>query len=215
VSNDTPRGWKTAARDRVRRIIAVTPDGPVTGDDGAFLTGLLGRHPCAAEKIGPGVAWISIGPVPGYASRGLFVHRADGTCTDFSWRECITPTSHADQVRKAMRQAVAGQILDFQRQRTAPDGLLTCDATGARLPAEAIEIDHAPPEFTVLADWYASLYGGYDGVTLMPSQDGQAGRTLAPPHDAKWPAVHAAAARLQVLARNMHHEITRNRRSGS
>lgn len=84
------RGWKKDARELCRAIASTTPDGPVTGAGGEFLASLLAEHPDAAEKIGPGIAYICVGPVPGHRTRGFTVHRTDGTSTDFAWTECIT-----------------------------------------------------------------------------------------------------------------------------
>ncbi|HET9895903.1 MAG TPA: hypothetical protein VFQ44_13330 [Streptosporangiaceae bacterium] len=53
VLDDTPRGWKTKARDRRREIIETVENGKLVKDDDAeFLMWLLDRHPRAAEKVG-------------------------------------------------------------------------------------------------------------------------------------------------------------------
>lgn len=203
------RGWKTVARDRVRQIVRDTPDGPVTGADGEFLAWLLGRHPCTEEKTGCGIAFIAVGPVPGYRSRGLFVHRADGTSTDFSWRECITGSAHGTLVRKAMRQAVADQVITF-KQSAAETGGLKCAACGQPVAWTDVNVDHHPLSFIAMADRYAEVCGGYDMIELTPSEEGQIGRRLEPGHEVTWVLYHQSAARLRILCVPCHRSLPRD-----
>jgi hypothetical protein len=208
-----PRGWKTKARDRCRAIVRDTPDGPVTGTEGAFLAALLTLHPDADEKIGSGIAFIAVGPVPRFRSRGFTVHRTDGTSTDFSWLECISPTSHRARVLTAMREAVVDQILTF-KQAEADAGRLRCAITGAGLTWTDAEVDHLPPTFLTLADNYAAQVGGYDKVRLVPSADGMIGQPLAPDDERAWVLYHQREARLRILSRPAHAEVTRQQRTG-
>jgi hypothetical protein len=204
------RGWKKAARELCRDIAANVPDGPVAGQLGEFLAALLRRHPDADEKIGPGIAHICVGSVPGYRSRGFTVHRTDGTSTDFSWRACITEPSHAAQVNKAMRQAVAGQILDYKRAEAAA-GRLRSAITGDELAPDDAEVDHFSPSFAALADRYAEVAGGYDAIGLAPSADGQIGQRLDPDHEIIWQAYHQQAARLRILSKAEHARLSKER----
>lgn len=207
-----PRGWKTRARDRCRQIARDTPDGPVTGLDGDFLAWLLTRHPDAIQKVGSGIAWVSVGPVPGYpGTRGFTVHRLDGTSTDFSWRECLTGSSHRTRVLAAMRAAIVPQILAF-KQEQASANRLRCAITGATLTWDDVHVDHLPPEFSTLADGYAAMHGGYDAISLLPSMDSMIGRPLASWHETAWRRYHQCYARLQILSVHVHREITRERR---
>jgi hypothetical protein len=202
------RGWKKAARELCQSIVADVPDGPVTGQLGEFLAALLRRHPDADEKIGPGIAHICVGTVPGYRSRGFTVHRTDGTSTDFSWRACITEPSHASQVNKAMRQAVGDQIKAYKRAETSA-GRLRSAITGNELAPDDAEVDHFSPSFAALADRYAEVAGGYDAIGLAPSADGQIGQRMDPDHEAVWVRYHQRAARLRILSKAEHAEISR------
>ncbi len=206
-----PRGWKTKARNRCRSIVANTPDGPVTGADGDWLAALLTLHPDAGEKIGKGIAFIALGPVPGRKSRGFTVHRTDGTSTDFSWLECITPTSHRTRVLTAMREAVEPQRIAF-KQAEEKAGRLRCGVCGTDLTWPDTEIDHLPPVFQTLADTYAETAGGYDKIKLVPSADGMIGQPLVPGDEQVWILYHQHTARLRVLCRPCHHEVTRQQK---
>lgn len=212
VNTALPRGWKTRARAWCQRIAREAPDGPVTGPDGEFLAALLRRHPDADEKTGPGISFIAVGTVPGYRSRGFTVHRTDGTVTDFSWRDCITAPSHASQVKKAMRQAVTGQILAY-KQAEADAGRLRSAITGDELAWDDAEVDHFSPAFIALADRYAEAAGGYDAIPLSPSRDGQAGQKLDPGHEVVWVTYHERTARLRILSRAEHAKISREQQS--
>lgn len=206
------RGWKAIARDWCRQIARETPDGPVTGPDGQFLAALLTRHPDAIQKIGPGIAYISVAAVPGHPNtRGFTVHRTDGTSTDFSWVECITESSHRTRVLTAMREAVVPQILTF-KQRQSDSGQLRCAVTGASLDWDDVHVDHLPPGFGALADDYATMHGGYAAIGLLPSRDKQIGRPLVTWHETAWQNYHQHHARLQILSVAAHLEITRERR---
>lgn len=189
-------------------IVRTTPDGPVTGPDGDWLAALLTLHPDAAEKTGSGVAFIAVGPVPGKKSRGFTVHRTDGSVTDFSWLECISPTSHRTRVLTAMREAVAGQVTAF-KQSEADAGRLRCAITGEELSWGDAEVDHADPVFQALADRYAEVSGGYDKIRLVPSADGMIGQPMVPEDERVWQLYHEHAARLRILSRAAHREVTR------
>jgi hypothetical protein len=53
-----------------------------------FLCDLVARHPRAAEKIGKGISHFTIGTGL-YGTLCLYLHRVDGTRTDFSYLKCV------------------------------------------------------------------------------------------------------------------------------
>nr|MCU0649682.1 DCL family protein [Gemmatimonadaceae bacterium] len=84
-------GTQKSAMDEARRVRDRYADGQmVTGDDVDFLMDLLYLHSEAADKIGSGVAGFSVDRDHVYrTTRCFFVHRTDGSSTDFSFENCI------------------------------------------------------------------------------------------------------------------------------
>jgi hypothetical protein len=186
-----PRGWKTWAAGRCREIITRNTDGMLLSpDDAAFVSTILARHPNAAIKIGCGISGFTTATTGG---RHFVAIRADGTRTDFSWKEALSPASHRQLVLKAMRNAIGQQAWDYRKSREP----LHCDLDPAH--PEPFHVDHADPRFTVLADLYASAQGGYDGVPLRPHADGDVNTELRADHRAAWAGYHQAYARLRIL----------------
>ncbi|MDK9661427.1 DCL family protein [Propionibacterium freudenreichii] len=62
---------------------------PITGDDGAFVSGLFALHPDTVEKSGPGVRCFVVGQSFHGPQLNLFVIRTDGTVDDFSIRRAV------------------------------------------------------------------------------------------------------------------------------
>jgi hypothetical protein len=215
IKDSMPRGWKKAATARCQAITAEAADGqPITGDDAEWLSELITRHPCADEKIGPGIAWFTAGVVLPFKTRGLFVHRVDGTVTDFSWRTCITAPDHSSMVRAAMRRAVELQVTEF-KAASARNGGLYDAVTGEPLTWDNVHVDHAPPVFIIIANAYASLFGGYEAIPLTPSRDGQIGRALDGEHQQKWAGWHAFFARLRIVSVATNLSLLRIQQSGA
>jgi hypothetical protein len=188
---DVPRGWKTWAAQHCREIIARNTDGILLPpDETAFVWSVLARHPDVAAKIGCGVSGFTTGTTGG---RHFVIIRADGTRTDFSWKQALSPASHRQLALKAMRAAVTRQTLDYRDSREP----LYCDFNPAH--PGPFHVDHADPGFIVLADLYASAQGGYDGVPLRPHADGDVTTELRADHAAAWAGYHQAYARLRIL----------------
>jgi Protein of unknown function (DUF3223) len=198
VLDDTRRGWKKQAMARCHEIVDGTADNEsVVGEDFEFLLWLLDRHPRASEKIGDGVASFTVQPIA-MGTRGFIIHRVDGSSTDFSYYKCISMPNDAAQVRKAMRRAVADQVIEFKRIAVT-QGPLVCAVTGELLTWDSAHVDHAPPVFLTLADQWAALMGGYPAIHLSPTKDGEIGRTLVDPKP--WQAFHQEHACLRIVSR--------------
>lgn len=213
-ANKMPRGWKKQATARCQAIAASTPYGqPITGADAEWLTWLITRHPCAHEKIGPGIAWFTTFRGP-FNTRGFYLHRVDGTATDFSWRACITAPDHPSMVRAAMRRAIDPQITDFKAAADKAGPLLDA-VTGEALTWDNVHVDHAPPVFALIANAYAALVGGYEAIQLTPSQDGQIGRSLTSEHEHNWTVWHATFARLRIVSVATNLSLLRRQQSST
>jgi hypothetical protein len=196
--DDTRRGWKKEAKARCHEIVERTANGQMVSDeDAAFLHWLLDRHPCAADKIGVGVAGFTVEAI-GMATRGFMLHRFDGSSTDFSYYKCITSPSEVGLARKAMRRAVVDQVIEFKRA-SAARGTLVCAVTGEILDWDSAHVDHAPPIFVTLADQWAEHVGGYTAIQLLPTEDGELGRCMADPEP--WAAFHRDRAELRIVSR--------------
>lgn len=176
--------------------------------DEAYLAELLERHPHADEKIGVGIAGIGVQTVPGYRTRGFYVQRIDGTRTDFSYRQCLTPSTPRADVIQAMRLAIADQIIAFKIARF--DG--RCEVTGEPLDWHDADIDHAEPLFKDIADAFADLYGGYEHITLLPSIDNGIGQELHPDITAHFQAFHRDRAVLRIVSKPTNQMLYQERR---
>ena len=190
---ELPRGWKTRAREICRDIIARTPDGaPVRPGDAEFVMALLARHPDAVGKTGCGVAWLTTATTGG---RHFVVVRVDGSRTDFSWKECISPSSRVQRVHRAMRAAITLQIQAF-RDSQEP---LAC-ALDAAHPGP-YHVDHANPTFQELVAAFTAepAIGGYDGIRLRPHRDGDVNAELEVSDAQLWQLYHQRYAILRIL----------------
>jgi Protein of unknown function (DUF3223) len=216
MAEPMPRGWKKHATERCRAIVAMTAPGqPVTGDDAEWLTWLVTtRHPCASEKIGAGISWFTTQVVMPFRTLGLVIRRVDGTATDVSWRECITPRDHSSLVRGAMRRAIESQVTAF-KAASDEDGGLYDAITGEALTWDNVHVDHAPPVFVIISDAYAALFGGYEAIPLTPSEDGQIGRALTGKHEELWPVFHRAFARLRIVSEQTNMSLLRRQQSSA
>ena len=141
---------KSALIKRVQGIIA-TYDDRVNIDwiDFQFMLELLELHPRSDIKIGTGVESIHIAenPIyPGRRSRGFILVRADGTFTDFSYRECVSPSSQIRKVKSAFRQAIQYQSEAFKRDFFYNSGkVVTCPETGEIISYTNSHVDHVSP----------------------------------------------------------------------
>jgi len=143
--------------DRVREIIKrYKPGVAVDVFDADFLQSLLSMHPEAEQKIGVGVVGFTVedNPLyPGPKARGLRLHRADGSSTDFSFWECIRPTPHIKKVQRAFRAAIEPDTMAFKQRHfdALPWGVGACPDTDEPITYTHCHVDHkAPNTFDVL-----------------------------------------------------------------
>jgi hypothetical protein len=137
--------------------------------DAAFMADLLQRHPASARKIGCGITGFSVSTEPVFKTRCFRVHRLDGSSTDFSFRECVTPTTRRTKVMHAFRTAITGDIIAF-RDRAFAFGPVTCPHTGRLLTPNECHVDHKPPTFaTLVAGFMKSSGMDFETIPLIDS----------------------------------------------
>lgn len=89
-------GGKTFASKKdaiffIRQLLNREPLATVREPFHSFLCDLVSRHPRAAEKIGAGIDHFTIG-IADYGTLCFYLHRVDGTRTDFSYLKCVRGT---------------------------------------------------------------------------------------------------------------------------
>lgn len=202
---------KGALIERVRGIIAAYDDG-VSLDwvDSQFMLALLELHPNSEIKIGVGVESFCIqeNPVyPGRRSRGFVFTRVDGTSTDFSYRECVSPSSQVKKVKSAFRQAIQDQTVQFKRDFFDTNGpSAICPETGETLSFVGSHVDHvAPLTFERLMLDFVSAEGiDIEKIALADElQDNKYVDTLQNEWlEDRWSAYHHSHAILEVVSQN-------------
>jgi hypothetical protein len=144
---------RTAAQRRIKEILKTTPVGTsLAGKDLELMQALLVRHPRSAEKIGSGVAEIRIHP--GLHNRpGFWLHRTDGTSTDFSYMKCLGLKTSRTDILDAFRFHVVAQVLRVRYAELGRAEEFFCPVAQATYPASEAQVDHAPPNtFQVLVE---------------------------------------------------------------
>lgn len=171
-----------------------------------LLLNLLKRHPSAHTKIGCGVQAFQVS-LNEYRTRGFYLIRADGTKTDWSYRECITASSRWTLIAKALRYAVNPQVVAFKEVAFGGLEVIRCSLSRESLRWESCDVDHECPTFDQIARDFL-VQAGLDESTfpLGPSEDLKAGRTITNPDLVEsWNRFHLKHAKLRVISRIAHH----------
>lgn len=198
---------KEAAKRHTSQLLRSLPFGEVADEHVRFLVSLLNRHPKARQKQGVGILGFEVRRNE-YGSKGFWVVRRDGTATDFSYRECISPTSNRTNVLSAFRQEIQYQIIGFKREAWSRE--YTCPITDRPFDFEEGDVDHEPPLFVDLVERFLGAHGTRLESVLVRDGDGVIGATLLDRSLAQdWREFHKGHARLSLLSREGHRIVTR------
>lgn len=169
---------------------------------------LLPRHSYYEIKCGVGIAEIIFGFSTRYpAKRGsrpaavMYAKRIDGTLTDISWRECLSPANKKFKVRNAMRNAVKPQIDAFRNAREK-----ICQECGTANPFGGFDVDHHPDRFEDIAKRWIDLSGlTEENIETCGKGDFEYGDKFVDVHlESMWTAYHAKYAQLRILCVSCH-----------
>lgn len=205
-----PDQFPTQAKliDHIKSLRDKYPDGAtIPGEDHAFLLALVQRHPCAAEKIGRGVHRFTVETDKKYKTRGFWLHRTDGSKTDFSYRECIRPSTHQSQVLAALREAVSEQMIKFREATFNGQEKVLCPITHQNITRTQAHVDHVYPQtFSQLVkDWSTQEHIILANIQLTEFIDGSIGRQIKDDYTREsfqW--YHGIHAKLQVIEKRIN-----------
>ena len=176
-----------------------------------FLIGLASQHPRAADKFGDGIIEVTVRGAT-YGTRCFYMHRADLTGTDFSYRKAISPPAPKREVEDACRTAIQGQVDAYKSMRLHGRNP-TCDITGVPLFNHDAEVHHAPPMFAALVNQWVTASDGWEQVAArMIHNDDQHGAQLAPDDLQSWRDWHQTNANLQLVHTDVNGQIEQMRR---
>ena len=137
---------KKALHEYVLKILWGSDFGAtLNGKDQGFILGLLQRHPRAGQKIGCGIGHFRIGKDHRRNYPYFIAVRTDGTETDFSLMQCITPRNERTNFHLACRTAVIGQIVAFREDSFGNQTEIPCAISGTPVRKERCHVDHAYP----------------------------------------------------------------------
>jgi hypothetical protein len=182
---------KEAVRRRVQEILR-RGYRDIDGPEEKFLRSLFIRHQSAAEKIGIGIARIRVVCVLPFRTPGFQIERLDGTRTDISYIECLTPSTPSFWFRQSCRTAVVDQILAVKQVAFAEVTEFPCPVTGELITWENCQVHHeAPWEFEKIVNAFitaraidpsAIKYVGGDNVAVSSFADVELSRDFAEFH---------------------------------
>src|SRR5438552_722209 len=119
--------------ERIRRVLYDYEEGQTLNTpDFTFMLDVLRLHPNVAQKIGCGAASMHVKENPVYPSKhGFWLVRTDGTGTDFSFMECLSPSSNKKKTLSAFRSAIEPYTFQFKQKffDNASDGTAVCEYT--------------------------------------------------------------------------------------
>lgn len=205
VVGDLTFHTKASAKDFFRSLRDQYQDGErLTSEDQSVILDLLGLHPESSSKIGCGVAWISVATEQEFGrTRHFVVHRIDNSSTDFSFHSCIDGRSVRRDIIEALRRAVAGQIVDFQREFFGKTPFALCVLSGKTITRDSYHVDHAPPrKFMVLVEgWLCSESLVLEQVEITPPADLQiVAQMTSSAQRESWTEYHLEQASLRMLS---------------
>lgn len=187
----------------------ILKQGWVSNFDTVFLYDLVKHHPEAHQKIGCGIQqtdvneWAFYIDSDGYGGKCFWLEREDGTRTDWSFRSCLKPPTHEQDVRQALRRAIANQVVEFRRFMFADLESLPCAITGQPVTIYESHVDHKPPHtFLTLVGLYLTERGiTYKDIAVVPTEDGDTLTALVDKErERDWQEFHKQWAQLQITS---------------
>ena len=205
---------KRALTEHIRRILWTSAPGiPLCSEDEALLCAILEFHPHRTEKLGVGIRHLTTEiPARFPHQRCFWITRNDGSRIDFSYLECLRPSSPLQAVQDACRQAIVDQILATKERAFGMRERYRCPVSGTSCQWHEVHVDHQPPAtFVRLVDeWIQGLGCAVAAIGVEAAPDGL-GRQLAIPWYDQWRAYHYAHADLWVISIAAHIIVTRER----
>ena len=205
---------KVALAKRAQKIL----HGPLRvlqGQEYSFVLALLQQHPNADQKIGCGVTRIRVVQAQVWKKNHAFeLERMDGTRTDFSYRQCISPSSNRSKFAKACRVAIVDQVLEAKRKAFVAGTTLECPVTGELVTWSNCHVDHEGP-WTFLAiveAFIADRAVDVDTAVDLAPRDGETEQQFANPETRlSFQIFHALRARLRVVSARANLSTLRKR----
>jgi hypothetical protein len=182
----------------------------IFGADEKALHWLIQQHPEYEEKRGCGITGFTVVSTL-YGARGFAIVRADGSATDFSFHECLSPKSVRTTVQGTFRYEVADNIHSATLQRFDKYGdelgRVPCALTKKLIDISQSHADHAPPyTFQVLVQTFLTARDIVISEDLLePRADNQHIRRLADRElAAAWRSYHHELAHIRIVDRDTH-----------
>lgn len=138
---------KRALEDKIRKILHGHHNQIINPIDGAFLTELVRTcHKEAEQKVGCGISHHKVQKHAKYPNWHFVLVRTDGTETDWSFTDCVSPKNNMQDCKKAARFAIRSQTEAFLNSQFATTPILYCPLTGEQLTKSRCHVDHIPPQ---------------------------------------------------------------------
>lgn len=167
---------KTQTKNKIRDILYKYPyDMELNTEDAEFMTDIIKMHPKADYKIGSGIECFVIRQNYKYpTTRNFWIIRTDGSETDFSYLECISPNTKLAKFKNACRDVVKEYVIDFKCNNLTEDSV--CPITGELLK-DNVHVDHEPPNtFDVIVNNFIKENNiDVNKVKLESYNDGESG----------------------------------------
>ena len=168
------------------------------------LSDLLLNHTHSIQKCGCGIDYFYVSRSPSkYGGYCFYVSRLDGTCTDFSYNECITNSTSKSNSMKAMRRAVDNDIYIAKKTYFnihAKDGYVSCPLTSKKITWDMCHADHEQPQTFEMICTSFIFARGYDWDTVpLVSTDNQV-KDLQTEFKTHFIAYHNRIAKIRVIS---------------
>jgi hypothetical protein len=198
---------KQAAKAALREIRDRHQDGvPILEDDAVdILLGVVAAHPQAKEKVGAGITGFFVAKAPEFSTKCFYLRRIDGSATDFSWNEAITPTKPIDRLRMACRNAIENQKTRFEDAKWPSSDIQprVCPVTGKPFSRSEAHVDHQPPQTikSLVAGWLTVENLAVDDIQIDHTGDLRCVDTFAESDQREsWRTYHGDHAQLRLIS---------------
>ena len=198
---------KTAAIAALRATRDAHNDNtPILDDDAVdLLLGVVAAHPQVAQKVGVGITGFFVATSPDYPTRCFYLQRSDGSVTDFSWNESISPATPINRLRMACRNAIEDHKTAF-KEATWPYADTTprvCPITQEPFNRGEAHVDHQPPQTikTLVDAWLRAQGLTINDVPIDHIGDLRSVDTFADEgHRQQWRRFHQQNANLRLVS---------------